>query len=197
MEHLYRAGGLLAAILAVTAIAIFLPKWVSPPAVLEDYGFYRGGDNSEEWSDWSGQYADISTCNDCHEDKYSIWVESQHGTVICETCHGPGRDHLDKGASLTIDASREFCGLCHNRVLGRPNGFPQVDLGQHGGQSACITCHDPHDAGSRVAELHPIPHGLEGRSDCTSCHETGGMMPFPEDHTGLDTDTCLNCHRSE
>ena len=78
MEHLVRVGGLLAAVLVITALAILVPRWVSPPDFLEDYGLYRGTDDSEEWANWPQQYADSSTCKECHEDKYAVWAESQH-----------------------------------------------------------------------------------------------------------------------
>ncbi len=101
---------------------------------------------------------------------------------------------MDEGTVLAVDSSREFCGLCHDEVVGRPSGFPQVSLEDHGGQSTCITCHSPHDATFQIMGAPEVPHGLEGRDDCTSCHEIGRMMPFPGNHAGLISDTCLDCH---
>ena len=194
MEHLVRAGGLLAAVLVATALLILLPRFVSTPEILDDYGFYGGGDNSEEWADWQGQYADSSTCNGCHEDQYTLWIDSQHSSVVCETCHGPGREHMENGAAMETEDSREFCGICHGVVLGRPDGFPQVDLGGHGGSSACTTCNNPNDTGFESIDIPAVPHGLEGRAECTLCHGEDGIMPFPGDHSGLSSETCLRCH---
>jgi hypothetical protein len=194
MEHLVRAGALL---LAVLIVVFVVPRAMPIPTFLEDYGFYpkNSEKNAEEWSGLPIQYADSSICNDCHQDKRGIWEKSEHRTVSCETCHGPGQPHMDKRASLTVDTSREFCGLCHARVLARPSDFPQVDLDEHAGQAACITCHNPHDP--QVATLPKIPHALEGRSDCLLCHNTGGIEPFPQDHEERSQDTCLNCHKNK
>lgn len=43
----------------------------------------------------------------------------------------------------------------------------------------------------------PVPHTLEGRSACLSCHLTGvGKAPkVPEDHGGRGNEVCLSCHK--
>ncbi len=192
MKHLVRAGALL---LAVLVIVFVLPRVLPTPAALEPYGFYRGGNNAEEWVNQPMQYAEPLLCNECHQDKHGVWQKSRHSTVSCESCHGPGNAHIEGKASLVMDTSREFCGLCHDRLLSRPRGFPQVDLEEHGGQSACVTCHNPHDP--RSGALPQIPHILEGRTDCLLCHKAGGIKPFPQGHEGRSQDTCLNCHKSK
>ncbi len=42
-----------------------------------------------------------------------------------------------------------------------------------------------------------IPHSLEGRSDCVTCHSTGlaGAPKYPADHTGRTNDMCQGCHK--
>ena len=194
MKHLVRAGVLL---LAVLILAFVVPRVIPIPVSLEEYGFYpkQSEENTHEWASLPLQYADPSVCGDCHQDKHDVWEKAKHSTVSCENCHGPGVTHVEEGVSPVVDISRESCGLCHNRVLARPKDFPQVDLKEHGGQSTCITCHNPHSPG--VAALPKIPHALEGRTDCLLCHETGGIKPFPKEHNGRSQDTCLNCHRSE
>ncbi len=44
-----------------------------------------------------------------------------------------------------------------------------------------------------------VPHALEGRSACLSCHEPGVMeVPrIPDDHEGRPNDVCLSCHDTE
>lgn len=46
-----------------------------------------------------------------------------------------------------------------------------------------------------------IPHPIEGREKCTSCHvESGGATgeaeALPADHAGRDDTTCQGCHKS-
>ncbi len=41
-----------------------------------------------------------------------------------------------------------------------------------------------------------IPHPIEGRGDCTSCHGQNGVKPYPQWHAerGLGNDACARCH---
>ena len=41
-----------------------------------------------------------------------------------------------------------------------------------------------------------IPHSLEGRSECLTCHGPAGVHPFPEDHRNRPRTMCLACHVS-
>ena len=41
--------------------------------------------------------------------------------------------------------SREFCGLCHFKMVARPSEFPQIDPESgHGEDLKCTYCHNPH-----------------------------------------------------
>lgn len=44
-----------------------------------------------------------------------------------------------------------------------------------------------------------IPHGLQGRSDCVSCHGDGGANPYPAWHAerGYDNGRCGDCHDAD
>ena len=39
-----------------------------------------------------------------------------------------------------------------------------------------------------------IPHPLEGRSQCSTCHGIAGLKPYPRDHIGRPDSGCLQCH---
>ncbi len=41
-----------------------------------------------------------------------------------------------------------------------------------------------------------VPHSLEARSDCLSCHGQNGVKPYPAWHAerGLGNDLCAKCH---
>ncbi len=39
-----------------------------------------------------------------------------------------------------------------------------------------------------------IPHNLEGRAACLTCHGPAGREPFPSDHVGRPSVACLSCH---
>ena len=44
-----------------------------------------------------------------------------------------------------------------------------------------------------------IPHMVEGRQDCLSCHAQGeqGAPKIPADHTGLPNNRCQACHKAQ
>lgn len=193
MKHLVRAGALL---LAVLIVVFVVPRVMPIPVSLEEYGFYPKNSerNIQEWASLPLQYADHAICGDCHHAKYNSWEKAKHSTVSCESCHGPGVAHVDKGTDLVVDTSRESCGLCHAKVLARLKDFPQVDLREHGGKETCITCHNPH--APQITGPSKIPHTLEERTDCLLCHKDGGIKPFPLDHEGRSQNTCLNCHKT-
>ncbi len=47
-----------------------------------------------------------------------------------------------------------------------------------------------------AAAQPPIPHTLDGRSDCLSCHGPQGIKPYPANHAGRTNDMCRACHQS-
>ena len=200
MQHLIRAGVLL----VILVIGLFLAHEFFVPESFGEHGFYRG-ENVEEWASWPMQYASLPQCGDCHQQRYDTWVNSRHGGVICENCHGPAQVHAETGAELTVEVSRDLCGFCHAEIFGRRSDFPQVDIDQHGGQALCMTCHDPHDPHVPGAVLSPmIPHGAEGMLDCLICHTVGGAGVGESGGTGLSADhkgtpivSCLECHEHE
>ncbi len=218
-RHLVRAGVLLAA--AVVAIVVF--RIALTPKSFGEYGYFRG-DNVTEWASHEPVFAATSQCNQCHSSNYGQWQQNSHATVSCENCHGPGERHIRGEEPLAIPQSSETCLICHEKLVSRPAAFPQVESVQHAGAQQCIACHNPHSpafwktppspktattpepapaAGETPTAKEPqgppgIPHTLEGRSNCTLCHQVkGGIRPMPEDHSGRTSEVCLACHKQE
>ncbi len=197
MNHLIRAG----ALIALLVIGFVLVRWAFIPESFGQYGFYRG-ENVAEWADWPMQYAPLTTCSTCHQQRYDTWANSKHSSVSCENCHGAAQNHAQTGAELVSDVAREICGVCHAQILARRSDFPQVDIEEHGAQALCITCHDPHNPQVPTGAMPPIiTHSLEGRADCLLCHQVGGAgvgesggMGMPADHEGRASESCLGCH---
>jgi hypothetical protein len=98
---------------------------------------------------------------------------------------------------------RDACLGCHEAGLA---GAPQVPA-DHAGRTneICRGCHQPATATSvaPTATSEPtggppvIPHPLEGRQECLSCHQEGmgGAPKVPEDHVGRTSDVCQGCHQ--
>lgn len=97
---------------------------------------------------------------------------------------------------------RTDCTICHAADGVRP--FPADHASFD--QSLCTQCHRPslveagqaeEPAGAAGAAGTPpvVPHTLEGRRDqCLVCHGADAFKPYPADHEGRTTETCLACH---
>ena len=164
-----------------------------------------------------------SGCYECHgtaaiaSDKLD--VSRAIPGVTCESCHGPGANHLaaakaglaDQGATMIFNPqgfnpvdSVDFCGACHRTwwdvVLQDSRGsksvrFPAYRLensrcwGKGDPRITCIACHDPHQPLVTDASYYD--------SKCLSCHTTKDSKPLP-DHPGaacpVAVKGCTNCH---
>ena len=141
--HLKRAFTLL----AIVIIAFLFVRSIAVPDSFGDYGWYRG-DSVDEIKSKAIEHAGSPTCGDtdCHKPLYSIWSESRHKTVNCETCHGPSEKHVSNVRIMPepADDTRDFCGFCHYERVARPDEFPQIDPEIHGENLRCAYCHNPH-----------------------------------------------------
>lgn len=142
-KHLKRAFTLL----AILVIAFIFARSLAVPDSFGEYGWYRG-DSVNELRNQAVEHAGSQTCSDvdCHKTLYTIWSESRHKTVNCETCHGPSEKHVSNVRIMPepADDSRDFCGLCHYKRVARPEEFPQIDPEIHGENLRCAYCHNPH-----------------------------------------------------
>lgn len=188
MKHLIRAA--LVVFLAVAVFFILRSQLI--PASWGQYGLYRG-ENVAEWAGLPMQYADTPQCQACHQSHYQQWSSSKHRGVSCENCHGPALSHIQAGAKVAIDRTRDLCATCHAELVSRPSHFPQVALDSHGGQAPCIACHSAH--APKAVSPPPIPRRVEGASDCLACHGSHALLPLPPSHAGRTADLCRNCHR--
>lgn len=178
--------------MAVIAALLLLRGEFTPPSFGVS-GFYRA-DSVQEWANRPISYAPQSTCQSCHQDKVRALNQAGKRGTSCQACHGPGQAHIAQGDEPIVDVSRELCALCHEELISRPNTQPQVDLATHGGQARCISCHDPHSPGLG-GKAPKIPHTLEGRTDCLTCHGPGELKPFPSNHAGRTNNVCGSCHK--
>ena len=79
-----------------------------------------------------GGYVGMEACAACHEETVTAFKETIHGqkgfekrsSHACETCHGPGKTHVDGGggkgtmknpANLPKEEKSAICLTCHDR----------------------------------------------------------------------------------
>ena len=151
MEHREHIIRLLIVIMFVVVI-LFLVRWFLIPQSFGRYGHYRG-DNVKEQMDLPLVYLESAFCKDCHEVQYNDWKDNGHSSVNCETCHGHWEIHNGRVKTMTAIKSDDTCTMCHQKLTGRPDSFPQiVSFSKHIEEQEvseedilnCLDCHDPH-----------------------------------------------------
>lgn len=182
---------------------------VTPNSPFGGAGNYRA-DNIGEWMSKPVKLTGPNECKSCHTEVYAKWNASKQRAVDCEVCHGVVPNHIKTNSTEGLEkSSPELCKTCHAASVSRPNGFPQVSIATHWSnitakgtytltgvprtlEYTCLTCHDPH---APRAPTPSVPHPVEGRSDCRSCHTTGVAKELPKDHNLRPNDVCLTCHK--
>jgi predicted CXXCH cytochrome family protein len=140
-------------------------------------------------------------CVQCHENITSGFHDATHAKLMtgganaknmgCETCHGPGSIHSNKGGGMDniINPERnpETCFQCHLDKRGEfalPNSHPVAH-----GKMSCSDCHDPHKGDAIIGGGTKLS---AANDTCFKCHESQ-RGPFVFEHEAL-RDNCTTCH---
>jgi DmsE family decaheme c-type cytochrome len=179
----------------------------------------------------AGGYVGEEKCLECHEDQGKGYHQTPHARVknartpaasnSCETCHGPGKAHVDADGDGHIKDFKkmaprqvgETCTTCHARTE-----HSNWDGGKHNARNmTCTTCHSVHESKSEKAQLkkagvqetcvqchrrevnkvHKSSHMplREGKMECTSCHNPHGSQNVKMLREGDSvTEACASCH---
>lgn len=176
------------------------------------------------------RYVGSETCKACHEDQFNAVAKTTHGrlsdqaswknkVVGCESCHGPGKEHVDGGgdktkiknlANLDAKAISDTCLACH---AGKEthNNFRRGDHWRNNvGCTECHAAHGPTFGPQRAGSITFVGGAATQRSNraddkmlkasepqlCISCHnEVKAQFSKPFRHKVLEgTMTCSDCH---
>lgn len=152
------------------------------PKTFGKFGHYRAA-AIDEIANQKIQYVGQSACVECHEDIAGEKGKSYHKDVSCETCHGASAEHVENPSEhkphLPKDRG-EKCLLCHEYLVARPTGFPQIVEKTHNPVKLCISCHKPHD---------PTPK--EVPFECSACHAKISREKTVSLHSYVK---CTECH---
>lgn len=158
------------------------------------------------------EYVGEETCLTCHEDRKSGYQGSAHARILdprspaaangCESCHGPGKAHVDGGgdktkikrlSSMAAKDVNETCLTCHER--GDRAGW--TGSAHDARNLSCTTCHSVHAPKSEKAQLKKTTQ-IE---TCASCHQDKAAklrrtahMPLREGN--MECSSCHNPHGS-
>jgi predicted CXXCH cytochrome family protein len=178
----------------------------------------------------SADYVGEDTCMQCHTDQAEHYAKTAHarlkdepswkGKVVgCESCHGPGREHVEAGGDATKirtfkhespKEASDTCLACHS---GREehNNFRR---GEHWRNDVgCNDCHSPHgettgaNRAASVTFISPANGEKPGFAQekllrgsepqlCMQCHtETKHQFTKPFHHKVLEgAMKCSDCH---
>jgi DmsE family decaheme c-type cytochrome len=151
-----------------------------------------------------GAYVGEDTCLTCHEGQnykgtahaLKSNVRTPAATHGCESCHGPGKAHVDGGGdkakivnlkAISRQESSEYCTSCHVRDKHALWSGSQHDNRNVG----CVSCHSVHSPEG--------PKQLRARNEaetCASCHRNIVNKQYRLSHMPVREDkmSCSSCH---
>jgi len=172
----------ISALTLVFLILVFLLCFSKAPAKEEDKKAEKVNEG----------YVGVEICQTCHQEVYDKLSKTAMGTLFlkhprtageklgCETCHGPGTEHVSSGG-------KSFTGM--NRFT---QGTPTPASVRN---KVCLKCHQKRERLFWCGSIHET-QGLT----CTSCHavHTGPGIAAPSQLTRMTVeDTCATCHKEQ
>jgi hypothetical protein len=131
-------------LLAIGIVCVYLTAryFLTPPS-FGQYGHFRGN-ALQEIAARQPYYAGKAACVECHSDHAQKLAKGEHKTLSCETCHGPGRTHVENTAEKLPKLNVGLCVRCHQASPSRPKWLHQINVHNHYTGSVCTECHVPH-----------------------------------------------------
>ena len=129
-------------------------------------------------------YVGTKVCLGCHTSQAKLFEHTMMGRLLklgklqCETCHGPGSEHVRQGGGRGVGGIISFRPKDPNRTAEQDNAI-------------CLGCHE---RGQRT--LWPGSVHQERGLYCTNCHTIMKAVSRRNQlKTAWQPDTCFQCHK--
>jgi hypothetical protein len=149
-KHIIRA----VLLLVVFAVVFVVVRHFAIPETYGMHGPYRFGSVAEHAASVPA-HGGLDACAECHDEEAEVKAEGKHAAVSCEVCHGPLGVHIENDehiGPMPVNRSFHWCAKCHQRLIARPEEFPQVVILDHivekdaaVSEAVCLECHDAHN----------------------------------------------------
>ena len=149
-------------------------------------------------------YVGSETCMTCHEEVGKNFATNPHSRLAllhggkgatCESCHGPGKAHVDSGGDSTkiFRFSQASAKQIDQTCLGCHAGaHPDFLRSEHAKANvSCVSCHSVHAFATEASLLK-----VEQPQLCYQCHsDVKGTFAMPFHHPVPDgAVSCSDCH---
>jgi DmsE family decaheme c-type cytochrome len=131
-------------------------------------------------------YVGSKICLGCHSTQADIFSHTfmgrlqTQGKIQCETCHGPGSEHVRLGGGRGVGGIISFRSDDLSRTAQENNAI-------------CLGCHDRGERTLWRGSVHQV-RGLA----CTSCHTVMKNVSRKNQlKTAFEPDTCYQCHQDK
>jgi len=159
-------------------------------------------------------YVGAETCKGCHEEAWNKFAKTRMGRLFlhqartpqeanaCESCHGPGKEHVDagggkgKGGLITfakndktpVEKRNAVCLTCHTKGA---RLFWQGSVHE----SRNVACTNCHTVMENISPQHSLAEVNEIET-CATCHQQKKAQTWRSSHMPVREGkmTCTSCH---
>lgn len=196
---------------------------------IEKQGDWEGTAHAAAWAGLQDSGHAQPTCEGCHtvnqlgnpttaEGGYITTADERYEDVQCESCHGPGLDHVSNPTDVTVPLApisvgvdlTTGCGECHSdkhhpfvEEWNASRHGEGANVPQYRTRAGCASCHGGEGAlaawGENTEYLEK-GHGESIGITCAVCHDphggpNSGQLRYPIDVADIDTNLCMKCHQ--